>query len=101
MGAKRKQRVRAPYTVVGLTERLKEVIDTFGHITVAASVIDRSEGALRKWLRGESEPSASDIRRLCEASGHSAEWFLFGTDLQGRCEQENRVLDGPTRLKSL
>jgi transcriptional regulator with XRE-family HTH domain len=81
-------------------ERLSEVIDSFGSTTAAALAIGRSEGALRKWRRGQSEPSASDIRCLCEASGFSAEWLLFGTDLRGRCERENRTLAGGARLKS-
>lgn len=96
---KRRCKPRGPRAVPGLVERLNEVVNAFGHVTKAASVIERSEGAVRKWCRGRSEPSASDIRRLCEASGYSAEWLLFGTDLQGRCERENRVLSGPARLK--
>jgi len=101
MGSRRKQRPRAPRVVPGLIERLREVIDSLGSTCAAAAMIERSEGALRKWCRGESEPSASDIRRLCEASGYSAEWFLFGTDLHGRCERENRTLAGPFRLQSI
>jgi transcriptional regulator with XRE-family HTH domain len=84
----------------GLIERLIEVIDSTGTTNAVALAIGRSEGALRKWRHGQSEPAASDIRRLCEISGYSAEWVLFGTDLQGRCERENRVLEGTVRLRS-
>jgi len=100
MKGKRQFRPRAPRAVPGLVDRLRDIVDTFGPITEAARVIERSEGAVRKWCRGKSEPAASDLRRLCEASGYSAEWLLFGTDLQGRCERENRVLAGPARLMS-
>jgi hypothetical protein len=84
-----------------LIDRLREVIDSIGSNLSASKAIARSEGAVRKWLRGESEPSASDMRRLCETSGYSAEWVLFGTDLQGRCERENRRLAGMKRLAPL
>jgi hypothetical protein len=96
--AKRRYRPRPPRGVPGLIERVTQIIDSFGSTSAAAVAIARSEGALRKWVRGKSEPSASDIRRLCEASGYSAEWFLFGMDLQGRCERENRTPVGPSRL---
>lgn len=84
-----------------LIARLREVIDLIGSNLTASKAIARSEGAVRKWLRGESEPSASDIRRLCETSGYSVEWVLFGTDLQGRCERENRRLGGTKKLEPL
>ena len=94
MRRRRPNRPRAPRRIPGLTERLREVIGSFGSTTAAAVAVDRSEGALRKWLRGQSEPSASDIRRLCEGSGYVAEWFLFGTGLHGRCERASRTLNG-------
>lgn len=83
----------------GLIERLTEVMDSIGSTSASALAIGRSEGALRKWLRGKSEPAASDIRRLCETSGYSVEWVLFGMDLLGRCERENRILEGTVRLR--
>jgi len=43
-----------------------------------ARAINRSEGALRKWLRGQSEPGVSDLRAICEATGTSAEWLVMG-----------------------
>lgn len=78
--------------------RLAELINTFASVSAAATAIERSEGAVRKWLRAESQPSASDIRLLCELSGFTAEWLLFGTDVNGRCERENRVLGTAFRL---
>jgi hypothetical protein len=97
----RKKRVfkpRPPRVDADLIARLQELMDAIGSNLAAAKAIGRSEGAVRKWLRAVSEPAASDIRRLCETSGFSAEWILFGTDLQGRCERENRILAGPERL---
>jgi transcriptional regulator with XRE-family HTH domain len=98
MKGKRQFKPRLSRIEQGLVERLTEVIGSVGSTNAVALAIGRSEGLLRKWLRGQSEPAASDIRRLCEISGYSAEWILFGTDLQGRCERENRVLEGTLRL---
>jgi hypothetical protein len=100
MKGKRSLKPRVSRVEPGLIERLIEVIDSIGTTSAVALAIGRSEGALRKWCHGRSEPAASDIRRLCETSGYSAEWVLFGTDLQGRCERENRVLEGTVRLRS-
>lgn len=51
-------------------------------MTSLASEIGRSEGALRKWLRGESEPNVTDLRRLSVATGLSVEWFVLGGEVQ-------------------
>lgn len=62
----------------GLRARLRDVITRHGSVTAMATVIGRTEGALRKWLRGESEPSATDLRLLSTATGVSVDWMLFG-----------------------
>jgi transcriptional regulator with XRE-family HTH domain len=43
-----------------------------------ASHIERSEGAIRKWLRGQSEPGVSDLRAICLATNTSVEWLVMG-----------------------
>jgi len=43
-----------------------------------AKTIERSEGAVRKWLRGESEPNVTDLRSVCEQTGTSIEWLVSG-----------------------
>jgi hypothetical protein len=40
--------------------------------------LNRSEGAIRKWLRGRSEPNVTDLRRICEVSGTNVEWLVTG-----------------------
>lgn len=45
--------------------------------------IGRSEGAIRKWLRGESEPNVTDLRAICVACGASAEWLVNGVGDSG------------------
>ncbi|MGH8209897.1 MAG: hypothetical protein ACREU6_09935 [Steroidobacteraceae bacterium] len=62
----------------GFAARLREVIDAYGSASGLAKVIERSEGAMRKWLRGESEPNVTDLRCLCEKTGTSIEWLVTG-----------------------
>jgi len=58
--------------------RLRQAIDAFGSVTALAQAIDRSDGAVRKWLRGASEPNVSDLRAICTATGANVEWLVTG-----------------------
>lgn len=62
----------------GFAGRLREVIDAYGSASGLAKSIERSEGAVRKWLRGESEPNVTDLRSLCEQTGTNIEWLVTG-----------------------
>jgi transcriptional regulator with XRE-family HTH domain len=62
----------------GFPGRLRQVIDSYGSTSSLAREIERSEGAVRKWLRGLSEPNVSDLRRICEISNTSVEWLVMG-----------------------
>jgi transcriptional regulator with XRE-family HTH domain len=62
----------------GFAARLREVIDAYGSASGLAKAIERSEGAVRKWLRGESEPNVTDLRSLCEQTGTPIEWLVTG-----------------------
>ena len=62
----------------GFAVRLREVVDAYGSASNLAKAIDRSEGAVRKWLRGESEPNVTDLRSLCEATRTSLDWLVTG-----------------------
>jgi transcriptional regulator with XRE-family HTH domain len=63
----------------GFAARLREVIDAYGSASGLAKAIERSEGAVRKWLRGESEPNVTDLRSVCEQTGTSIEWLVTGS----------------------
>ena len=65
----------------GLPTRLRQVMPK-GKVTSLANEIGRSEGALRKWLRGESEPNMTDLRHLSVATGVSIEWLVVGGEVQ-------------------
>ena len=62
----------------GFASRLRQVIDAYGSANSIAKAIERSEGAVRKWLRGESEPNVTDLRALCEQTHTSIEWLVTG-----------------------
>jgi transcriptional regulator with XRE-family HTH domain len=62
----------------GFAARLREVIDAYGSASGLAKAIERSEGAVRKWLRGESEPNVTDLRAVCEQTGTSIDWLVVG-----------------------
>jgi transcriptional regulator with XRE-family HTH domain len=59
--------------------RLRSVVDVHGGASALARVIARSEGAVRKWLRAESEPSVTDLRAICEATATDIAWLVAGS----------------------
>lgn len=67
----------------GFAQRLRHAVALFGGPTALARRIGRSEGAIRKWLRGESEPNVSDLRAICAACGTSANWLVNGMGESG------------------
>jgi hypothetical protein len=77
-GKKRAERVLQ--RIEGLPERLRLTIESYGTVSAAATAIKRSEGALHKWIRGTSEPNASDLRSICELTGTQITWPLFGNN---------------------
>jgi hypothetical protein len=54
------------------------VIDAHGGVSALARVIARSEGAVRKWLRAESEPNVTDLRAICAATATDIAWLVSG-----------------------
>jgi hypothetical protein len=62
------------------------VIDAHGGVSALARVIARSEGAVRKWLRAESEPNVTDLRAICAATATDIGWLVSGSSAPGRGE---------------
>jgi transcriptional regulator with XRE-family HTH domain len=62
----------------GFAARLQEVVDAYGSVSGLAKAVERSEGAVRKWLRGESEPNVTDLRSLSQETGTNIEWLVTG-----------------------
>jgi transcriptional regulator with XRE-family HTH domain len=62
----------------GFAARLRQVLKGHGSASGLAKAITRSEGAVRKWLRGESEPNVTDLRALSHATQTRLEWLVSG-----------------------
>lgn len=62
----------------GFAARLRQVLKMHGSASGLAKAIARSEGAVRKWLRGESEPNVTDLRMLCQVTQTRIEWLVTG-----------------------
>jgi transcriptional regulator with XRE-family HTH domain len=63
--------------------RLRSTVKAFGGVSALARAIGRSEGAVRKWLRGSSEPGVTDIFAISQACQVSAEWLVTGQKGRG------------------
>ena len=57
---------------------MRQVLKGHGSASGLAKAIARSEGAVRKWLRGESEPNVTDLRTLSEVTQARIEWLVTG-----------------------
>ncbi len=64
--------------IAGFPGRLCEAMDSYGSVSANAVAIKRTEGALRKWRLGKSEPTASDLRAVSHITGAGLEWLVFG-----------------------
>ena len=65
--------------ISGFAVRLRSIIDAHGGTSTLARAIGRSEGAVRKWLRAESEPNVTDLRAICETTSTGAAWLVSGS----------------------
>ena len=85
----------------GFAARLRQALRAYGSASALAKAIGRSEGAVRKWLRGESEPNVTDLRALCETTGVRIEWLASGQgprEAQVLAEPAAGSADHPARL---
>jgi transcriptional regulator with XRE-family HTH domain len=81
----------------GFAARLRQVLKGHGSASGLAKAIERSEGAVRKWLRGESEPNVTDLRAICQATQTRIHWLVTGEgarELQAESEEAS-ALDLP------
>ncbi|MBW4052867.1 MAG: hypothetical protein HIU85_15665 [Proteobacteria bacterium] len=69
-----------------------------GSASGLAKRIARSEGAVRKWLRGESEPNVTDLRTLSQVTQTRIEWLVTGEgprQMQPEPDPELELSEGP------
>ena len=62
----------------GFATRLRQVLKGHGSASALAKAIVRSEGAVRKWLRGESEPNVTDLRAISAVTQTRIDWLVTG-----------------------
>ena len=62
----------------GFAARLRQVLKGHGSASALAKAIARSEGAVRKWLRGESEPNVTDLRTISQVTHSRIDWLVTG-----------------------
>ena len=82
----------------GFAGRLRQVLKGHGSASSLAKAIARSEGAVRKWLRGESEPNVTDLRTLCDVTQTRIEWLVTGEGprhMQAESETGSTVRESP------
>ncbi|HVS77309.1 MAG TPA: hypothetical protein VHE11_10260 [Steroidobacteraceae bacterium] len=81
----------------GFAARLRQVLKTHGSASSLAKAIARSEGAVRKWLRGESEPNVTDLRTLSQVTGTRIEWLVTGEGPRETAAESVREAPPPYR----
>ena len=82
----------------GFAARLRQVLKGHGSASSLAKAIQRSEGAVRKWLRVESEPNVTDLRAICQATQTRIHWLVTGEgprETQAGSEAASSVRESP------
>ena len=82
----------------GFAARLRQVLKAHGSASSLAKAIARSEGAVRKWLRGESEPNVTDLRTLSQVTQTRLDWLVTGEgarQMQSEPESAQTVRETP------
>jgi phage repressor protein C with HTH and peptisase S24 domain len=64
--------------VPGLAERLGQAIDAAGGVRAAMKETGISDTQLRRYQKGDSEPTASNLRALGDFCGVSIDWLIYG-----------------------
>jgi transcriptional regulator with XRE-family HTH domain len=79
----------------GFAARLRQVLKGHGSASALAKAIARSEGAVRKWLRGESEPNVTDLRAISLVTHTRIDWLVSGEGPR----QTQRETDGGSTVR--
>jgi phage repressor protein C with HTH and peptisase S24 domain len=69
--------------------RLREATERFGSVNALAKQAGVSEGALRKWLLGYSEPTRERLVDLARAAGVNLAWLATGSGPKDRSGRED------------
>lgn len=61
------------------SDRIKHLIDRHESTSNLARMVGVSEGVVRKWKDGKSEPTRDKLEALSKATGVRIEWLVLGT----------------------
>lgn len=80
-------------------ERLLDTARTFGSLNALAKASGVSEGALRKWTTGQSEPTRDRLVAIARTAGVNVAWLATGNGPRDRAGAgEVPLLEGYVRL---
>ncbi len=85
----------------GFAERLRRVIRAYGSANSLAKAAGVSEGALRKWVGGNSEPSRDRIVAIAKAAGVNVGWLAAGQGPEKATGGEADVPEGYVAIPML
>lgn len=68
--------------------RIREVVAVIGNQSKAAEQIGVTVSSVARWIKGESDPSRTNLVRLAQAAGVSVQWLATG---EGERNQVNPV----------
>ena len=72
------------------TDRLRLLVNKLGSIKKLSSVANVSEGVIKNYLSGQTEPTRKKIIALARAGEVNIEWFLTG---EGSAEKDLKSMD--------
>ena len=86
----------------GFVARLNEAIRSFGSANGLANAAGVSEGALRKWATGTSEPTRDRLVAIARAAAVNVAWLATGNGPKERSGKgETPLLDGFITLQQI
>ena len=86
----------------GFVTRLNETIRSFGSANGLANAAGVSEGALRKWAQGTSEPTRDRLVAISRAAGVNLTWLATGNGPRDSTGKEDMpILEGFVALEGV
>ena len=88
----RRKSVGTPEDRTRFVGRLRETIAGFGSANGLATAAGVSEGALRKWMQGTSEPTRDRLVAIASAADVNVAWLATGNGPKDRAGREDTPL---------
>ena len=88
----RRKTVGSPEDRALFVARLQDIIRSFGSANGLANAAGVSEGAMRKWAHGESEPTRDRLVAIAKAAEVNLTWLATGNGPRDRAGREDTPL---------